>query len=313
MVASIKKQLRSPMGGDDSSSIEQLNERLRASAGRVSSSSRTNFKPTSSEQSSDVDSHMGSRCKSKSRRRQQQTEPRLCCHAPPRRLNLVGLSCLILKLLQAATIMRPCHALKVTVSIPELVKLNDAFWLNCTHNSQARAAPSQLMGGGGGGGGGQSQASNHSQMTRAHDLANHQQIYSIKWYKDEEEFYSFLPGGDPRVSYYETKGVQPDVSTRVLFVRLCELRLVQLLGVSSECVQRMCLMIYDDLSELQGVGRAQAPCLASLMGLKSRGQPTSRSGVKRARCVLFPRARARCNHAACRCAHASFIPCAHID
>jgi hypothetical protein len=112
-----------------------------------------------------------------------------------------------------------CSPLKVTVSIPELVKLNDAFWLNCSHTT-SRPAASQ-------------HAARASSSNNQHEQTNGEQqpapqaqpennpterayehIYSIKWYKDEEEFYRFVPKGEPRVSYYETKGVQADVSMR---------------------------------------------------------------------------------------------------
>lgn len=132
------------------------------------------------------------------------------------RTTLIALCGLVLNF-HASTNFKPasCFALKVTVAIPELVKLNDAFWLNCTHNSNIHSnnnninsnirAPSLNNHA-------PSHQNNHSSLARASSDGNYQQIYSIKWYKDEEEFYRFLPGGEPRVSYYETKGVQPDVS-----------------------------------------------------------------------------------------------------
>lgn len=96
----------------------------------------------------------------------------------------------------AAGLLAPCPdvgpvvvagALKVSVSIPDLVKLNDAFWLNCSH--QSRSGSSGRLGG---------------------------EIYGIKWYKDEEEFYRFLPSAEPKVSIYETNGIQLDVSSDFL-------------------------------------------------------------------------------------------------
>lgn len=38
------------------------------------------------------------------------------------------------------------------------------------------------------------------------------EIYAIKWYKDDEEFYRYLPNAQPKVSIYETNGIQLDVS-----------------------------------------------------------------------------------------------------
>lgn len=101
-----------------------------------------------------------------------------CCH-----INLISL---VIDLLMAVSF---AASLKVSVSIPELVKLNDAFWLNCSHNQASRfhARP-----------GLQGPAS--------------ERIYSIKWYKDEEEFYRYLPSAEPKVSIYETNGISLDVS-----------------------------------------------------------------------------------------------------
>lgn len=39
-----------------------------------------------------------------------------------------------------------------------------------------------------------------------------EEIYAIKWYKDDEEFYRFLPNATPKVSIYDTNGIQLDVS-----------------------------------------------------------------------------------------------------
>lgn len=86
------------------------------------------------------------------------------------------------------------NALKVAVSIPDLVKLNDAFWLNCSHQTSKSIAPENYLG-----------SSSAARPTS--------EIYAIKWYKDEEEFYRFLPNAEPKVSIYETNGIQLDVST----------------------------------------------------------------------------------------------------
>lgn len=86
-----------------------------------------------------------------------------------------------------ATTTQPGRAMKVSVSIPELVKLNDPFWLNCTHSMLT--------------------SEQDTSQTKASD-----DIYSIKWYKDDEEFYRYLPKAEPKVSTYETNGIQLDVS-----------------------------------------------------------------------------------------------------
>lgn len=38
-------------------------------------------------------------------------------------------------------------------------------------------------------------------------------LYSVKWYKDHEEFYSFLPKQKPPAHSYAVDGVNVDVST----------------------------------------------------------------------------------------------------
>ena len=38
-------------------------------------------------------------------------------------------------------------------------------------------------------------------------------LYSVKWYKDHEEFYRFVPRARPEASSYEVDGVHVDVST----------------------------------------------------------------------------------------------------
>lgn len=77
------------------------------------------------------------------------------------------------------------QAIKLSVAVPELVKLNDPFWLNCSQHTRQPATDNQEPG---------------------------DDIYSIKWYKDDEEFYRYLPKAEPQVSTYETNGIQLDVS-----------------------------------------------------------------------------------------------------
>lgn len=88
------------------------------------------------------------------------------------------------------------NALKVSVSIPELVKLNDAFWLNCTHQKQQ-----------------QQQQQQPNLIQTESGSGGNEEIYAIKWYKDDEEFYRYLPNAQPKVSIYETNGIQLDVSS----------------------------------------------------------------------------------------------------
>lgn len=92
----------------------------------------------------------------------------------------------------------------MSVSIPELVKLNDAFWLNCSHEQPTWTQSSHLDSSSGSANFGNEQSSSNSKQL--------EEIYAIKWYKDDEEFYRFLPNAQPKVSIYETNGIQLDVS-----------------------------------------------------------------------------------------------------
>ena len=37
-------------------------------------------------------------------------------------------------------------------------------------------------------------------------------LYSVKWYKDDREFYRFVPNDRPKLQVFETEGIQVDVS-----------------------------------------------------------------------------------------------------
>lgn len=130
---------------------------------------------------------------------------RLICMAPKRQfqiwLLLASVSWQVL--LNLAII----EALKVSVSIPELVKLNDAFWLNCSHSKTSLGLQQQEHSTTG-------NNNNNDQLFSSdkRDPNNGEEIYAIKWYKDDEEFYRFLPNAQPKVSIYETNGIQLDVS-----------------------------------------------------------------------------------------------------
>ena len=39
-------------------------------------------------------------------------------------------------------------------------------------------------------------------------------LYSVKWYKDDREFYRFVPNDRPRLQVFDTEGIQVDVSTK---------------------------------------------------------------------------------------------------
>ena len=38
-------------------------------------------------------------------------------------------------------------------------------------------------------------------------------LYSVKWYKDDREFYRFVPNDRPRLQVFDTEGIHVDVST----------------------------------------------------------------------------------------------------
>lgn len=102
-------------------------------------------------------------------------------------------------------------ALEVSVSIPELVKVNDSFWLNCTANSHQTIA-SKHRADSDGSSNFPSDSTNPFQQQNQRAGSINDEIYAIKWYKDDEEFYRFLPNAQPKVSIYETNGIQLDVS-----------------------------------------------------------------------------------------------------
>lgn len=75
-----------------------------------------------------------------------------------------------------------CEMLRIIrISVPRKSLVGDTVWLNCSH-----------------------------------DLTD-TQLYSIKWYKDSEEIYRFLPSNKPTHAAYETDGLTIDVSVSSLF------------------------------------------------------------------------------------------------
>lgn len=78
-----------------------------------------------------------------------------------------------------------CEMLRIIrVSVPRKSLVGDTVWLNCSH-----------------------------------DLTD-TQLYSIKWYKDSEEIYRFLPSNKPTHAAYETDGLTIDVSVSSYFLPL---------------------------------------------------------------------------------------------
>lgn len=45
-------------------------------------------------------------------------------------------------------------------------------------------------------------------------------LYSVKWYKDDTEFYSFTPRYTPPIQAFHTEGVDLDVSIFLLYIRI---------------------------------------------------------------------------------------------
>ena len=42
-------------------------------------------------------------------------------------------------------------------------------------------------------------------------------LYSVKWYKDDREFYRFVPNDRPRLQVFDTEGIQVDVSIMLTY------------------------------------------------------------------------------------------------
>lgn len=56
-----------------------------------------------------------------------------------------------------------------------------------------------------------------AQLQCDYDLGN-DTLYSVKWYKEHEEFYRFVPKAHPQANSYKVEGVHVDVSYSVLVV-----------------------------------------------------------------------------------------------
>lgn len=57
---------------------------------------------------------------------------------------------------------------------------------------------------------------NSTRLECKYDLQG-EKLYTVKWYKDGNEFYRFLPGESPEVQLFEVTGVHVDVSLFLLF------------------------------------------------------------------------------------------------
>lgn len=103
--------------------------------------------------------------------------------------------CIIARLwlLASCASLASCSSqLRISIWVPELAKVNDAIWLNCSYHMTTTTS-----------------ANSSDQQAEPSE-----QIYAIKWFKNEDEFYRFAPNEvDARESSYETSGIQLDVST----------------------------------------------------------------------------------------------------
>nr|CAI5857976.1 unnamed protein product [Callosobruchus analis] len=52
-----------------------------------------------------------------------------------------------------------------------------------------------------------------------YDLGN-DTLYAVKWYKEHEEFYRFVPKARPQKTWYKVEGVHVDVSILVILIYL---------------------------------------------------------------------------------------------
>lgn len=52
-----------------------------------------------------------------------------------------------------------------------------------------------------------------------YDLGN-DNLYAVKWYKDHEEFYRFVPRAKPEALSFKIEGITVDVSTYIFLVNI---------------------------------------------------------------------------------------------
>lgn len=53
-----------------------------------------------------------------------------------------------------------------------------------------------------------------------------EKLYAISWYKDHEEFYRFLPRGEPAKHSYHVEGVKVDVSKKCYCISFLHLSFI---------------------------------------------------------------------------------------
>lgn len=69
----------------------------------------------------------------------------------------------------------------------------------------------------------------HQQSYHQHQNGETETIYSVKWYKDNEEFYRYVPKANPPQQSYRIEGIRVDVS-KYLFSLFCYPLLLLLLS-----------------------------------------------------------------------------------
>jgi hypothetical protein len=52
------------------------------------------------------------------------------------------------------------------------------------------------------------------------------ELYSVKWYKDNDEFYRFMPKREPNTQTYPVEGINVDVSLSIIFTPIDALALL---------------------------------------------------------------------------------------
>lgn len=133
---------------------------------------------------------------------------------------IIAIIITIIAYIATKTQLSYCSGLKMSVSIPELVRVNDAFWLNCSHknliknNNELKQSNGMLYDDG------------HEITTNETTTSRTSEIYAIKWFKDDDLFYRYLPNSpSPQNAFYETQGIQIDVSINH-FIHLSKILLI---------------------------------------------------------------------------------------
>lgn len=104
------------------------------------------------------------------------------------------------------------------VVIPTYKIHGETATLECHYELKNSHESRHSRGGGDHGGGnfGSSRTSTNDNNGIDHHAHNSDEtLYSVKWYKDNEEFYRFIPKANPRQQSYKVEGVRVDVSITI--------------------------------------------------------------------------------------------------